>query len=443
MEAPGGLPYFVFSYAGLLGWNLFSGTLTKTSASLVGNANLISKIFFPRLVLPLSQTGSVLVDFAVALGMMAGLMLAFSIAPGPALLLLPAWVALILCLAVGLGLIASSLAVQYRDVNYILPVFVQMLLYASPVAYGLAQVLDRLAGSDAAPWQRDALRGVLLRQPPHRPARGVPLVAARPGRRQPRPRRLRRGREPGPAARRRLRLQADGTAVRGCDLTRSAAPPRSPAPMSRSDLALSVRGLGKEYRIARSRAEAHSTLAESLLARARRPLRRAQHDTFWALKDVSFDVNKGDVVGVIGRNGAGKSTLLKVLSRITQPTTGEVKVWGRIGSLLEVGTGFHPELTGRENIFLNGAILGMTRPEIRREFDAIVDFAGVEKFLDTPVKRYSSGMYVRLAFAVAAHLNPEILIVDEVLAVGDAEFQRKCLGKMRDVAAGGRTVIFR
>ena len=211
--------------------------------------------------------------------------------------------------------------------------------------------------------------------------------------------------------------------------------------MSRSDLALSVRGLGKEYRIARSRAEAHSTLAESLLARARRPLQRRKHDAFWALKDVSFDVNKGDVVGVIGRNGAGKSTLLKVLSRITQPTTGEVRVWGRIGSLLEVGTGFHPELTGRENIFLNGAILGMTRPEIRREFDAIVDFAGVEKFLDTPVKRYSSGMYVRLAFAVAAHLNPEVLIVDEVLAVGDAEFQRKCLGKMRDVAASGRTVL--
>ena len=212
--------------------------------------------------------------------------------------------------------------------------------------------------------------------------------------------------------------------------------------MSSSDLALSVRGLGKEYRIARNRGEAHSTLAESLLARARNPLRRAQHDTFWALKDVSFDVNKGDVVGVIGRNGAGKSTLLKVLSRITQPTTGEVKVWGRIGSLLEVGTGFHPELTGRENIFLNGAILGMTRAEIRREFDAIVDFAGVEKFLDTPVKRYSSGMYVRLAFAVAAHLQSEVLIVDEVLAVGDAEFQRKCLGKMRDVAAGGRTVLF-
>ena len=147
-------------------------------------------------------------------------------------------------------------------------------------------------------------------------------------------------------------------------------------------------------------------------------------------------------MGVIGRNGAGKSTLLKVLSRITQPTTGRIDVWGRVGSLLEVGTGFHPELTGRENIFLNGAILGMTRPEIRKQFDAIVDFAGVDKFLDTPVKRYSSGMYVRLAFAVAAHLDSEILVVDEVLAVGDAEFQAKCLGKMKEVSTNGRTVLF-
>jgi lipopolysaccharide transport system ATP-binding protein len=166
-------------------------------------------------------------------------------------------------------------------------------------------------------------------------------------------------------------------------------------------------------------------------------------DMVWSLKDINFEINQGDAVGIIGRNGAGKSTLLKVLSRVTTPTTGSVKIKGRIASLLEVGTGFHPELTGRENIFLNGAILGMRKHEIKKHFDAIVDFAGVERYIDTPVKRYSSGMYVRLAFAVAAHLESEILIVDEVLAVGDAEFQKKCLGKMGDVNKGeGRTVLF-
>ena len=211
--------------------------------------------------------------------------------------------------------------------------------------------------------------------------------------------------------------------------------------MSSKDVAISVRGLSKAYTLAHE-AERPSTLAETLLQRARHPFRRMPKETFWALRDVSFDIRQGEVVGIIGRNGAGKSTLLKILSRITEPTAGEIDLHGRVGSLLEVGTGFHPELTGRENVFLNGAILGMTKAEIRRQFDAIVDFAGVEKFLDTPVKRYSSGMYVRLAFAVAAHLNPEILIVDEVLAVGDTEFQKKCLGKMKDAATGGRTVLF-
>jgi lipopolysaccharide transport system ATP-binding protein len=210
--------------------------------------------------------------------------------------------------------------------------------------------------------------------------------------------------------------------------------------MSSSDLAISIRGLSKKYTI--SHEEKHSTLAETWLARLRNPFKRASKETFWALKDVSFEVKKGEVVGIIGRNGAGKSTLLKILSRITGPTEGRIEMCGRVGSLLEVGTGFHPELTGRENIFLNGAILGMKRAEIRKHFDEIVAFAEIEKFLDTPVKRYSSGMYMRLAFAVAAHLEPEILIVDEVLAVGDAEFQKKCLGKMKDVSAGGRTVLF-
>lgn len=209
-----------------------------------------------------------------------------------------------------------------------------------------------------------------------------------------------------------------------------------------SDIALSVRGLTKEYQILHN-AEKADRITDAVANSVKGVFRKKEVETFKALDDVSFDVKKGEVLGVIGRNGAGKSTLLKVLSRITEPTSGEIHLFGRVGSLLEVGTGFHPELTGRENIFLNGAILGMRRREIERQFDEIVDFAEVEKFLDTPVKRYSSGMYVRLAFAVAAHLNPEILIVDEVLAVGDLQFQKKCLGKMQDVSRqDGRTVLF-
>ena len=214
------------------------------------------------------------------------------------------------------------------------------------------------------------------------------------------------------------------------------------------DIAIRVKGVGKQYRLGRSQ-ERYVTLRDQIGKWTAGPLRallrgapRAEQPQFWALKDVSLEVGRGEVVGIIGRNGAGKSTLLKILSRITEPTEGQVDIHGRVGSLLEVGTGFHPELTGRENLYLNGAILGMRRSEIARKFDEIVAFAEIEKFIDTPVKHYSSGMYMRLAFAVAAHLDPEILIVDEVLAVGDAEFQKKCLGKMGDVARGGRTVLF-
>jgi len=210
---------------------------------------------------------------------------------------------------------------------------------------------------------------------------------------------------------------------------------------------IQVKDLSKCYQIRSTTPKPYHSLREDLVDGFKGLLRgewgQSQSEDFWALKDVSFDVNQGDRIGIIGRNGAGKSTLLKILSRIVRPTSGEVMIRGRVGSLLEVGTGFHPELTGRENIFMNGAILGMKRAEIVRKFDEIVDFAEVEKFLDTPVKFYSSGMYVRLAFAVAAHLEPEILIVDEVLAVGDAAFQKKCLGKMGDVAEKeGRTVLF-
>ncbi len=220
-----------------------------------------------------------------------------------------------------------------------------------------------------------------------------------------------------------------------------------------SDTAIRVEQLGKFYKIGAQKAK-YKTFRDTLAHAAATPARMARSlfsrngqaktddNTFWALKDISFEVKRGEVVGIIGRNGAGKSTLLKILSRITDPTTGFAEIHGRVGSLLEVGTGFHPELTGRENIYLNGAILGMSKADIERRFDEMVAFAEVEKFIDTPVKHYSSGMYLRLAFAVAAHLEPEILLVDEVLAVGDAQFQKKCLGKMGEVAKEGRTVLF-
>ena len=223
-----------------------------------------------------------------------------------------------------------------------------------------------------------------------------------------------------------------------------------------SDVVIKVENVGKQYHLGKV---GTGTIANDLnrwwhIARGKedpylkigsvnyRTSKSSINDIVWAVKDISFEVKQGEVLGIIGKNGAGKSTLLKILSRVTAPTTGDIKVKGRIASLLEVGTGFHPDLSGRENIFLNGAILGMTKQEIKSKFDEIVDFSGVERYIDTPVKRYSSGMYVRLAFAVAAHLEPEILIVDEVLAVGDAEFQKKCLGKMKDVSGQGRTVIF-
>lgn len=208
-----------------------------------------------------------------------------------------------------------------------------------------------------------------------------------------------------------------------------------------SEPAVRLQGVGKTYVIKHSDLM-HATLAETLLGRMRQPLKRSGRETFHALRDVSFDVQAGDVLGIVGRNGAGKSTLLKILSRVTEPSCGRVEIRGRVGSLLEIGTGFHPELTGRENIFLNGSLLNMTTREIAAKFDAIVDFAGVERFLDTQVKRYSSGMYVRLAFAIAAHLDSDILLIDEVLAVGDAQFQEKSLGRMREASADGRTVIF-
>src|SRR3989344_9021637 len=235
------------------------------------------------------------------------------------------------------------------------------------------------------------------------------------------------------------RLQKDGAVLRGCSI--------------KMETVISIKGIGKKYKIfhkQRGYVALRDVISSVIFkpfsyakGKAKNILGRSTKEIFWALKDISFDVQKGEVIGVIGRNGAGKSTLLKILTGITPPTTGEVKIKGKVASLLEVGTGFHPELTGKENIFLNGAILGMTKKETESKLNQIIEFSGIERFIDTPVKRYSSGMYVRLAFSVAAHLEPDILLVDEVLAVGDAEFQKKCLGKMDEVTkTAGRTILF-
>ena len=306
--------------------------------------------------------------------------------------------------------------VRYRDVPYAIPFLMQIWLYLSGVVYAISALPER--------WQ-----WVLALNPDDRGHQRVPVGSpgdAAAGARE--VARRCRGDNCLPH-RRALVLPPFRASLRGRDLM---------------SVAILTEELSKRYRSAscRARTGRFATRSPAPLGASPRRDHGIHHEEIWALRDVSFEVQEGEVLGVIGRNGAGKSTLLKILTRITTPTSGRAEIRGRVGSLLEVGTGFHPELTGRENVYLNGSVLGMKRREIQRKFDEIVEFAGVEQFLDTPVKRYSSGMYVRLAFAVAAHLEPEILLVDEVLAVGDAEFQRRCLGRMEDLSESGRTVVF-
>src|SRR5437764_814640 len=296
-----GPPYPLFAFAGLVPWTFFSTAVSQSSNSLVSNQQLVSKVYFPRVFIPLGAIGALLLDLGLTLGFLVLLIFHYRWPISPNLLWLPVFILAAVLAASGVGLTLSAFNVSFRDVKYAVPFLIQMGIFRVPGAEG--------------------------------------------------------------------------------------------------------------------------------------------REHFWALKDVTFNVGEGDVVGIVGRNGAGKSTLLKVISRITDPTEGRVVLRARMASLLEVGTGFHPDLTGRENIFLNGAILGMRKAEIVSKFDEIVAFAELEKFLDTPVKHYSSGMYVRLGFAVAAHLNPEILVVDEVLSVGDIAFQKKCLVKMNEVSRVGRTVV--
>ena len=335
-------------------------------------------------------------------------------------MILPLLLAIAVLASLGIGMFLASLNIKYRDVRYALPFVIQIMMYVTPVIYPVSMLDNHPLIKTLMLWLNpisgvisNARAGVLGTAPVDWRVMGISRVQQR-------------------------RVL----------LLRPVLLPRHRALLRRHRLSMSrpiieIQGIGKRYRIGATK-EPYLSLRGEVAKRFSPAARRARaaEQEFWALKDVSFSVEPGEAVGIIGRNGAGKSTLLKILSRITPPTEGKITMRGRVGSLLEVGTGFHPELTGRENIYLNGAILGMSRREIARKFDEIVAFAEIEKFLDTPVKRYSSGMYVRLAFAVAAHLEPEILLVDEVLAVGDAAFQKKCLGKMGEVAKGGRTVLF-
>ncbi len=413
-----GFPYPVFVLSALLPWSFFASAVGSAGGSLVGSSHLISKVYFPRLIIPLSSLGAGLADLA-GLDRLAARPDGRGTGVGwsPRLLAAPLLVLAVAFAALGVGTLLAALSVAYRDVHHLTPFVLQIWMYATPVIYPTSLVPER--------W-----RWLLLLNPMTGLCRGVPRGLPRQAVRRARARRLR--------CACRCSFSSPASPISSAS---SAASRTSSDERARSASTASGRSIGSARR---SGARTRSTrlLGNLFRRQAQASGRQSAKDRFWALRDVSFEVEPGEVLGVIGRNGAGKSTLLKILSRITEPTRGRVEIRGRLASLLEVGTGFHPELTGRENIFLNGAILGMRRREIARKFDEIVAFAEIETFLDTPVKRYSSGMYVRLAFAVAAHLEPDILLVDEVLAVGDAEFQKRCLGKMGEVRGEGRTVVF-
>ncbi len=415
----GGVYYPVFVFAGLLPWQYFSSSLAGGAGCLVSNVNLVTKVYFPRMLLPLAAIVTPVVDFVLGFVVLVGMMIVFDEPPnGLAVLLAPAFL--------------------------------------------LLAAVDRARARARPLCGQRALSGRAVRDPRLPPGAAVPVRRAVHAHRSARALAVDPRAQPDDDGDRRLALghdrharagpRAGGARCRG----RGAAPRRRPrvlpllrAPVRRhdlmSDIAIRADELAKRYRIGEYHAS-YGTLRDSLVSAVKRlgkrEHRKREHEEIWALDGVSFELEEGEVLGLIGGNGAGKSTLLRILTRITSPTLGTAEIRGRVGSLLEVGTGFHPELTGRENVYLNGAILGMKRREITAKLDEIVEFAGVERFVDTPVKRYSSGMYVRLAFSVAAHLEPEILLVDEVLAVGDAEFQRRCLGRMESFGESGRTVIF-
>ena len=415
-----GSPPPIFYYSGMLPWFLFANSVTSAGNSLVANQHLISKVYFPRLIVPISSVITALVDFCIGFVILLAMMAWYGVRPGPQLLALPLAVALAFLAALAFGFWLSALNAQFRDVRHVMPFVIQFWLFCTPVLYpssrGSFSLEARAAGDQ--PDVGRGRRGPVVRARP--PAPVVVVVDL--------------GRRDRVRARRVALLFSTGRE----DLGRSAVDERSGHQSHRARQAVPDRPSRSPTSSSR-RWRRRSRGGSSGWPGRGRP---ASPSCSGRCATSASRSAAGDVVGLIGHNGAGKSTLLKILSRITDPAQGDAEIEGTVGSLLEVGTGFHPELTGRENIYLNGAILGMKRAEITRRFDEIVAFAEIEAFLDTPVKKYSSGMYLRLAFAVAAHLQPDILIVDEVLAVGDVAFQRKCLGKMGDVAKQGRTVLF-
>ena len=413
-----GLPYAVFMLPAMVLWQFFSKSFSLAGVSLSTNYDTVTKVFFPRIYLPLAMIIGGLVDLAFALGATALVMLVYQRGPSGAIVLAPLFVLMAVLAAFGFGVWFAAFDARFRDLRLALPFVLQLWFFITPIVYSSVFIpyrfrwayhLNPMAGAV------EGFRWALLADVAS-PCDGRPSAVGS---------RRRRG-----DGERRLLLPAR----RRCDR-------RHPVGVAMGDVVITTEDLGKRYRArVTGRGRIRDAVSESLRAR-KRDENRASMVPFWALRHVDLEVMAGQVTGIIGRNGAGKSTLLKLLSRITTPTEGRAEIIGRVGSLLEVGTGFHIDLTGRENVFFSGAVLGMSRAEVRRKLDDIVAFAGVERFIDTPIKHYSSGMQVRLGFAIAAHLEPEVLIVDEVLAVGDEEFQRRCLEKIGDIAAKGLAIL--
>ncbi|WP_448629966.1 ATP-binding cassette domain-containing protein [Cellulomonas soli] len=413
--------FAVFVFTGLTAWGLFSEIVAGGTGSIVGNSGLVKKIYLPREVFPLSVVGSALFNFAIQLSILVAATLVLRQPPRPEVFTyFPVATALLLVLGLALALMLAAANVFLRDMQYLVEVVLMVAMWASPIVYSWR------AGRRQAPGRHP--QGPLPVQPGHPGDPRLPALVLGRGRRQ----HLPRGpHDPTPDRARHLRRAARHRPAR---VRPRRGQLRAGAVMTTQDVSvIRVRGASKQFRIRKDK-----SLKDRVVGLMRE---KRTSEEFWALRDIDLDIEAGTTVGLVGHNGSGKSTLLKLVGGILQPTTGMVQHRGRIAALLELGAGFHPDLTGRENVYLNASILGLSKQQTDAYFDAIVDFSGIERFIDAQVKFYSSGMYVRLAFAVAVHVDPEILLVDEVLAVGDEPFQRKCMDRIHQFQAEGRTIV--